>query len=179
MKNTKGRIKIITIMAFLVALLSVGIGYSSYNTTIEVSGKAIAIENVYNIRLDNINNAKTSLNNILFREEPSIIGNSINFAITSISPDGSVSFNFDLYNDGLIPTKIKNITLKGIENYQNNIEYNVSNIAIGDVIKGETKVLDNTFTLKYKEAQRDEYNNPLNLNLDNLSLIIEFEQIKE
>ena len=47
MKDTKNRIKVITVLAFLIALLSVGIGYSSYNTTIEVSGKAIAIENVY------------------------------------------------------------------------------------------------------------------------------------
>ena len=52
MKNNKSRIKMITIMAFLVAILSIGIGYSSYNTTIEVSGKAIAIENEYDIKLD-------------------------------------------------------------------------------------------------------------------------------
>ena len=60
MKDTKNRIKVITVLAFLIALLSVGIGYSSYNTTIEVSGKAIAIENVYDIRLDNINSVISS-----------------------------------------------------------------------------------------------------------------------
>ena len=68
MKDTKNRIKVITVLAFLIALLSVGIGYSSYNTTIEVSGKAIAIENVYDIRLDNINSVNTSLNTTIFKE---------------------------------------------------------------------------------------------------------------
>ena len=156
MKDTKNRIKVITVLAFLIALLSVGIGYSSYNTTIEVSGKAIAIENVYDIRLDNINSVNTSL-----------------------TPNNSVTFKFDLYNESLIPTKIKNITLKGIEKYNDNLVYNISNLNIGDVIKGESKILDNTFTLSYKEAYKDEFGNPLNLNLENLSLIIEFEEVKE
>ena len=179
MKDTKNRIKVITVLAFLIALLSVGIGYSSYNTTIEVSGKAIAIENVYDIRLDNINSVNTSLNTTVFKEEPRIIGNSINFAITSLTPNNSVTFKFDLYNESLIPTKIKNITLKGIEKYNDNLVYNISNLNIGDIIKGESKILDNTFTLSYKEAYKDEFGNPLNLNLENLSLIIEFEEVKE
>ncbi len=179
MKNTKNRIKIITIMAFLVAILSIGIGYSSYNTTIEVSGKAIAVENENNIKIENIKDLNTSLNTILFKEEPSVIGNSINFAITSIVPNNKISFKFDLLNEGLIPTKVKAIELKGIDNYQDNLEYGISNIAVGDDIKGEAKILDNTFTLEYKNAVKDEFGNPMNLNLDNLSLIIEFDQIKE
>lgn len=179
MKNNKSRIKMITIMAFLVAILSIGIGYSSYNTTIEVSGKAIAIENEYDIKLDNIKDINSSLNTILFKEDPNIIGNTINFSLSSMVPNNQVSFKFDLYNESIIPTKIKSITLKGIDNYLSNLEYGVTNIAVGDVIKGETKLLDNTFTLIYKEAVKDEYGNPLNLNLNNLSLVIEFEQIKE
>ena len=179
MKNNKNRIKIITIMAFLVAMLSIGIGYSSYNTTIEVSGTAIAIENEYDIKLDNIKEVSTSLNTILFKADPSIINNSINFSITSMVPNNHVSFKFDLYNESLIPTKIKNITLKGLEKYQANLEYSITNLKVGDVIKGESKILDNTFVLNYKEPLKDEYGNSLNLNLDNLSLVIEFEQIKE
>ena len=179
MKNTKSRIKIITIMAFLVAILSIGVGYSSYNTTIEVTGKAIAIENEYDIKLDNIKEVSTSLNTILFSAEPSIINNSINFSITSMVPNNQATFKFDLYNNSLIPTKIKKITLKGLEKYQDNIEYSITNLKVGDIIKGESQVLDNVFLLNYKEPLKDEFGNSLNLNLDNLSLVIEFEQIKE
>ena len=164
MKNNKNRIKIITIMAFLVAILSIGVGYSSYNTTIEVSGKAMAIENEYDIKLDNIKEVSTSLNTILFSAEPSIINNSINFSLNSMVPNNQASFKFDLYNNSIIPTKIKSITLNGIDKYQANIEYKITNLAVGDVIKGESKILDNSFVLNYKEALKDEFGNPLNLN---------------
>ena len=179
MKNTKNKIKIITIMAFLVAILSIGVGYSSYNTTNEISGKATIIENLCDIKIDNIKDVNTSLETITFKDTPSIISNTINFSITSMVPNNNISFKFDLYNEGILPVKIKNITLKGIDKYQEYLEYSISNIAINDVIKGETKLLDNTFTLNYKEVLKDEYGNPLNINLDNLSLVIDFEQIKE
>ena len=179
MKNTKNKIKIITIMAFLIAIISIGVGYSSYNTSAEISGKATAVDNTYSIKIDNIKEISTSIDTTIYKEEPSIIGNSINFSITSISPNNSISFKFDLYNEGILPVKIKSINLKGIELYQNNLEYRISNIKTGDIIKGESKILDNTFVLEYKEQFKDEYGNPLNLNLDNISLIIDFEQIKE
>ena len=179
MKNTKNKIKIITIMAFLVAVVSIGVGYSSYNTTIEISGKSTAIENICDMKFYNIKELNTSLDTIIYKDEPTIIGNTINFSITSMVPENSISFKFDLYNEGILPARIKGITLKGIEEYNDNLSYQITNLAINDIIKGETKLLDNTFTLEYKEIVKDEYGHPLNLNLDNLSLVIDFEQIKE
>ena len=81
MKNTKNKIKIITIMAFLVAILSIGVGYSSYNTTNEISGKATIIENLCDIKIDNIKDVNTSLETITFKDTPSIISNTIIISI--------------------------------------------------------------------------------------------------
>ncbi len=179
MRNTKNRLKIITILAFLVAVLSIGVGYSSYNTTIEVSGKAIAVETMGDLKIDNINNPTTTIDTILYKEQPVIEDNKIVFSITSFSPGNSVSFNFDLTNNGIIPIKISDIRIEGIDEYKDNFEYSITNINIGDIINRETNLLNNVFTMTYKEAVRDEYNNPLNLNLDNVTLVIEYEQNRE
>ncbi len=176
MKNSKTRIKYITILAAIISILSLGIGYSSYNTT---SGTSQIVEKVYEIKLSNIHDIKTSNEAILFKQEPIITNNDISFSITSLIPNNNISFKFDIENKGNVKTRIKDIKIKGLEKYDGYLTYRLSNIKKGDILKGETKIKDNEFILEYNKEVSDEYGNPLNINLDNITLTIELKQVKE
>jgi len=172
--DSKRKIKVITILSVLVAILSLGIGYSSMVINDKESGISTQVENVYDIKLDNVNNAITSKEEIVYSVEPVIVGNEIDFSIKNFVFDNSVSFKFDIINNGNVDVKIKSIQLEGIEAFANNLEYSMSNIQVGDIIKGKASIKDNTFILKYKDPIYDKYNNLINIDLDKLVLKIEF-----
>ena len=172
MKNSKTRIKYITIFASIVAILSLGIGYSSSNDERKISGTAEVVENIYEIILSNVHDVKTSNESVTFKQQPMING-------SSLSPESNVSFKFDIENLGNINSKIKEIKLSGLENYEKNVSYKISNLKEKDRIKRESKIADNEFILSYDQALLDDSGNPINLELDNLVLTIELEQVKE
>ena len=179
MNSNKTRIKYITILAFIVAILSLGIGYSSYNTSVEVTGTSEIVESIYEVRLSTIHDEKTSNNTILYKQKPTITGNDISFSISNLEEKGKVSFKFDIENLGTIDAKVKSIKLSGLDEYEKSIEYKVSNLKIGDIIKQGAKVKDNSFTLTYKTKVLDQNGAPINLELENLVLTIELEANKE
>lgn len=172
--DSKRKIKVITILSVFVAILSLGIGYSSMVTNEKESGVSTRIENIYDIKLDNINEAIASKEEIEYSVKPVIVGNEIDFSLKNFIYDNSISFKFDIINNGNVDVEIKNIELEGIEAYANNLEYSMSNIQVGDIIKGNANIKDNTFVLKYKDPIYDKYNNLINIDLDKLVLKIEF-----
>ena len=179
MKNSKTRIKYITVFASIVAILSLGIGYSSSNEERKISGTAEVVENIYEIILSNIHEVKTTNESVSFKQQPVINGKEIYFSISSLSPGSNASFKFDIENLGNINSKIKEIKLSGLENYEKNVSYKISNLKEKDRIKKESKIADNEFILSYDQALLDDSGNPINLDLDNLVLTIELEQVKE
>ena len=179
MKNGRSRIKIITFLSLIIALISLGIGYMAYSMNNEVSGTSTIVESVYDIKMDNINSASTSKEDIVYKTKPFVVGNEVTFGIGNFSHEGNVSFKFDIYNNGNVDAIIKSIELIGIDNYSKNIEYSLSNIKVGDVIKGESKIVDNTFKLNYKNPIYDKRNNLISVDLDEVVLKINFELIKQ
>ena len=179
MNSSKTKLKYITILAFIVALLSLGIGYSSYNTTVDATGTSEKLESIYEVRITNIHEDKTSSNTILYKQKPTITGNDISFSISNFEEKGSISFKFDIENLGNIDAKVKGIKLVGLDKYESSMEYKISNLKVGDIIKGDSKIKDNSFKLTYKTKVLDQLGNPINLELENLVLTIELEGNKE
>ena len=178
MNNSKTRIKIITILSMIVAVFSLGIGYSAYNINNEESGIATVIKDIYDIKIDNINSELTSNENITFKEKPVSTYNEVFFSVANLIHENNISYKFDIINSGNIDIEIENIELKGIDNYKDNITFKIDNLKIGDIIKGEEQVKDNTFTLTYTNPIYDKYNNLMVVDLDNLKLIITFKPVK-
>lgn len=179
MKNNKTKIRYITILAAVIAILSLGIGYSSYSTTNDNSGTSEVLKSEYDIKLDKIHNKKTSNKEIKYKQSPIITGDEISFSISNFIYDNSISFKFDINNAGTVKVKIKDIKVTGLDKYEDVLSYNISNIKVGDIIKPDSVIKDNEFVLKYKQAILNEYGENMNLELDNIVLTIEFEKVKE
>lgn len=179
MKNTKIKIRYITIFAAVIAILSLGIGYSSYTTTNEISGTSEILKSEYDIKLDKIHEKKTSNKEIKFKQQPIITGNEISFSISNFIYNNNISFKFDINNAGTVKVRIKEIKVTGLDKYETSLSYKLSNIKVGDVIKPDTIIKDNEFILKYKQAILNEYGENINLDLDNIILTIVFEKVKE
>ena len=179
MKNNKNRIRYITILAAVIAILSLGIGYSSYSTTNDASGTSEILKSKYDIKLDNIHSKKTSNKDITYKLAPTITGNEISFSVSNLIYNNNVSFKFDIKNEGTVKVKVKSIKVTGLDKYEKSLTYELSNIKVGDVIKSDSVIKDNEFILKYKQAILDEQGQNMNLELDNIVLAIEFEKVKE
>ncbi len=178
MKKNRSRIKIITILSIIVSIISLGYSYSVYNSNNESSGIATIVENVYDIKIENINSEKTSNEDIAFKEKPVSTYNEVFFSITNLSYENSISYKFDITNSGNIDILIDNIELEGIEEYKDNISFSIDNINKGDIIKGEEQKKNNTFTLSYNNPIYDKNKNLIAIDLNDLKLKISFKQNK-
>lgn len=100
--------KIVTIVALLVAVLGLSIGYAAYAENLKISGTVTArsSSNSWNVKFENISAAEFGgiANEMV---APELTSTTISkFEVNFFAPGDSVSYTFDVVNKGLLNAKL-------------------------------------------------------------------------
>ena len=171
---------IFTVLILCVFILSGLVGYSYLNETLTVEGNTDVNKNNWNIHFDS-ESFHVLENSAIMINEPSFSDNEtkINFGINLDKPGNKYSFTVDIKNDGSIDGKIRYITIEGLENYSNFLDYSITYDDGIEIKKGDALRFNQKETIKvYIEFKKDITSNDL-LNNDtnlNLTLDLKYEQ---
>lgn len=144
------KVKIIAILAFVVACLSLGIGYSSLSTTLDINGTAKVVEKKWDVKLDNIHALNFTEENTIVIKEPVIAeGNKVNFAVNLNQPTAMISFYIDIINSGDFDSVVTDVGFEGLTNFSNNVTYSVEGIKKDDKVLAGESIKDIKVILSY------------------------------
>ena len=129
------RVTIISVLALVIAILSLYISYHNLEVTKLSPGKARYIKDVYKVNLENINDVLLS-NEAVFTNNPIISDNSITFSIDLNNIETYGQFAFDINNSSSNDVKVKDIIISGNE-YSDLVNVKVLGIHKGDTISKE------------------------------------------
>ena len=177
-KRNSGLIFAILILSLFI--LSGAVGYSYLNESLTVDGNTDIYSNSWNIHFKS-DTFNVSENSAIVLEQPTFTDNEtkLNFGINLDKPGNKYEFTVDIKNDGSIDGKLTNVTIEGLENTSNYLDYSITyddGIAIqqGDALRHNQKE-----TIKVSlEFRKDITANDL-LNNDvflNLTLDLKYEQ---
>ncbi len=170
MKEIK-KIRIIAVVAFLVAIASLSISYSSLNTTKEVKGIAMVEPNVISLKISDIDNLLCDEGSSI--SEGIIVDNTITFDSNLRSIGSSCSFDFVILNNGSY-----DVTLNGgiLDNLNNeHVTYELIGVNKGDSLKiGESKKV--SLKVSYNDFVRDEWTEVPVINLNEVQYKFDFEK---
>ncbi len=168
--------KIVTIVALLVAVLGLSIGYAAYAENLKISGTVAvkASSNTWDVHFENISAASfTGIANEMV--SPDLTSTVISkFEVNFFAPGDSVSYTFDVVNKGLLNAKLTtfskgslscepstNSTATATEANAlcRDLTYTLtyadgSEVKVGDLVKYEDG--NNTKTLKVTVAWKDD-----------------------
>ncbi|MGN1337762.1 MAG: hypothetical protein ACI4WW_04730 [Candidatus Coprovivens sp.] len=131
--NQSKKITIIAVLAILFSLVSLGVSYSSLNTTNIENGVATIQEKYSEVKIEGLKNIESS-DKALFLLEPEVNSNKINFGVSLSEQNSNCKYSFNVINSGNIASMVKEIKINGLENYKDNVEVIVEGINVGDVI---------------------------------------------
>lgn len=172
MKEIK-KIRIIAVVAFLVAIASLSISYSSLNTTKEVKGIAMVEPNVISLKISDINNLLCDEGSNI--SEGIIVDNTITFDSNLRSIGSSCSFDFVILNNGSYDVKLNGGILDNLNN--EHVSYELIGVNKGDVLKiGESKKV--ALKISYNDFERDEWTEIPSINMNGVQYKFDFEKNK-
>ena len=172
MKEIK-KIRIIAVVAFLIAVTSLSISYSSLNTTKEVKGIAIAEPNVISLKISDINNLVCDDGSSI--SEGIIVDNTITFNSSLRTIGSNCSFDFVILNNGSYDVNINGGILENLNNER--ISYELVGIDKGNLLKvGESKKL--SLKLIYNDYAREEWEEVQTVNLNEVQYKFDFVKSK-
>ena len=170
MKEIK-KIRIIAVVAFLVAIASLSISYSSLNTTKEVKGIALVEPNVISLKISDIDNLVCDDGSSI--SEGIILDNTITFNTSLKTVGSNCSFDFVILNNGSY-----DVTLNGgiLDNLNNeHVTYELIGVNKGDSLKiGESKKV--SLKVSYNDFVRDEWTEVPVINLNEVQYKFDFEK---
>lgn len=170
------KIKIIALLAFFVAVMSLGIGYSSLNTTLEISGMANVYQEKYEVLLSNVHSLLKSEGDTQI-STPIILNDTIIFDLKLTQLDNYVSFMFDIVNSGNQDAKITDVYVEGLNEYEQNLEVVYGENLKDKVIKGGEKVSNNLFKITYKNGIFDPYTGFQAIDLKGVKLVVKMAKV--
>ena len=170
------KIKIIAFLAFFVAIMSLGIGYSSLNTTLEISGIANVYQEKYEISLSNVHNLLKSEGDTQI-STPIVLDDviTVDFKLTQLN--NYVSFMYDIVNSGNQDAKITDVYVEGLNGYEQNLEVVYGENLKGTVIKGGEKVQNNLFKVTYQNGIFDPYTGFQAIDLKGVKLVVKMVKV--
>lgn len=181
------RVKIIIVLALLFSSLSLGISYGSLNIINKENGVATVLDKHFDVQLEGLKNIKVTEKS-MFSVEPEIKSNKLDFGISLTDKDEVGKCSFNIVNKGNIAAIVKEIRIKGLDDYKNNVVYNVEGIKIGDVVNVKSDPIMVNVSVKYIDpivVENGGYYNEYGayekvyetkaINLDNVELEIIFE----
>lgn len=139
-KNFKG----IAIVALVLAIVGVSVGFAALGTTLNINGTTTAKTNSWKIEMLNIDNKS----GVTAKTQPSISGTTLTYAVDLNNPGDYYEFTVDVHNDGTLPAKLSAApTVTGTSSY---ITHTVTYSDGTEIRKDDTLAVDETKTLKVR-----------------------------
>ena len=136
--------KTIAVVALIIAVLGVSIGFAALSTTLNINGTTTAKSNNWKIEMLNVDNKS----GVTPTSQPAISGTTLNYAVDLNSPGDYYEFTVDVHNDGTLPAKLSAApTVTGTSDY---ITHTVTYSDGTDIRKDDTLAVDETKTLKVR-----------------------------
>lgn len=107
------RIKVLSVVALVVAVLGLTVAFAALSTTLTINGTASVDAATWDIHFENLSEGKTT-GGAVVNQEPSISGEKStiigDYDVTITKPGDSVSFTFDVKNAGTIDASLSELT---------------------------------------------------------------------
>jgi len=144
-RTGKGR-RNIAIIALVVAILGMTVGFAALQQTLNIQGTATVRAATWDIRFANLSTPTLAGAAVVDTPATLTLGTTMNFGVSLSQPNDSVTYEVDMVNNGSISARISSVTLTGVtEAAAENITYtltyaNGNPIAVNDVLApGETR----------------------------------------
>ena len=136
------RIKIISLCALLVAVLGLTVAFASLSQTLTINGSAAVNAASWDIHFEKTSGKETEVKGATTFTEPTLSGTTIeNFSATLTKPGDSVTYYFDIVNNGTIDAVVSSydfpLAIRECVNNNNaysyciNLDFNSDNIIDG------------------------------------------------
>ena len=187
---------IIAVVALIVAVLALGVGFAAYSQTLTINGSGEVKASSWQVRFENLSSVNTTgtANEVT---APTINTNDTNigeYDVTFQTPGDSISYTFDIANNGTFDAEISSISIPTPECTGNgthattdaakvcsNLEYKLTYTDGGAIVSqndtlnhGEKKNV--TLTLTYKDTITAEQLPQDDVNISNLGINIIYSQ---
>ena len=108
MEKTR-KIKIISLCALLVAVLGLTVAFASLSQTLTINGSAAVDAASWDIHFEKTSGKETEVKGAATFTEPTLNGTTIeNFSATLTKPGDSVTYYFDIVNNGTVDAVVSN-----------------------------------------------------------------------
>ena len=136
------RIKIISLCALLVAVLGLTVAFASLSQTLTINGSAAVNAASWDIHFEKTSGKETEVKGATTFTEPTLSGTTIeNFSATLTKPGDSVTYYFDIVNNGTVDAVVSSydfpLAIRECVNNNNaysyciNLDFNSDNIIDG------------------------------------------------
>ena len=136
------RIKIISLCALLVAVLGLTVAFASLSQTLTINGSAAVNAASWDIHFEKTSGKETEVKGAATFTEPTLSGTTIeNFSATLTKPGDSVTYYFDIVNNGTVDAVVSSydfpLAIRECVNNNNaysyciNLDFNSDNIIDG------------------------------------------------
>jgi hypothetical protein len=148
--------RLIVIIILIAAIFCLSIGYASYNTLLQIDNSVSINPQKWLVNFTNISNA-TIVGNAKEKASPVLNATNIALNVELTSPGDSISYVFDVSNDGNLDAKLSSLpTITGIpETIKDSLNVNITYadgtaLAVDDALdNGTSKKMK--ITISYKE----------------------------
>lgn len=102
--------KVVAVIALLVAVIGLTVGYAAYTETLTINGSAKVVPATWDVKFKNL--GETQLTGHATSTDPTLTDTTISgFVATLTVPGDSVKYKFDVANDGTIDAKLTTFTM--------------------------------------------------------------------
>ena len=167
--------RLIAVIAFLIAVASLGISYASLNTTKTIVGIAVVQDKKTSLKIDNYkkNQIDEKINSIV--GSPTTNNNVIKFDCNLKNIGDYCALDFEVINDGSYSAKVVNVEVILPEADNKPVSYEIKGINREDVLKVE-EVKNVNFVLTYNDYLREEFEEVQEINIENIQIKVEYEK---
>ena len=103
------KVRVLSIAALLVAVLGLTVAFAALSQTLTINGSAAVYTATWDIHFEKTSGKETEMKGDATFTEPTLSGTKIeNFSATLTKPGDSVTYYFDIVNDGTIDAQIEN-----------------------------------------------------------------------
>lgn len=169
------KITILTILISFVMICSFIVSFGALGTSQSLYGVSMEYQENWKISFDNISTLAISDDTVLVTRNPSVSGNTINYALQFKQVGGYSQFQFEIRNDGNVAAKVKKIEVLGLEEYDENVSVSFVNLNEGDIIESDGILSNIKVITKYDNQYYNEESEIDYVTLNNIEINIEFE----
>ena len=166
----------ITTLAIITTIISLVSCFGVLGVTNSVQGISIQEKKEWKVIISDVSKLAMDQGAMEVIHEPSFDKYKVNYGLKFINV-GHSQFEFTIKNDGDIDAIVNDISVNGIDNYQNNVSVSLTEIKVGDVIKANSIVQVKVFT-DYNLQLLDENMIPQLINLENIEIDIGLEKVE-